>query len=165
MVLHNEQDREGRLQLKQRGYFTAISLLSHPILHSNIPHCHTQYFTAISPLSHTILHSNIPSLSHTQYFTAISPLSHTILHSNIPTLTHNSRHYTVQTTGSCNTPRFISSQVIELPIQSVATNTDFSSRLFMSCFAADIAVVVQTNWYCQLYIRQWTGCTACYNRI
>jgi hypothetical protein len=26
-------------------------------------------------------------------------------------------------------------------------------------------VVVQTNWYCQLYIRQWTGCTACYNRI
>jgi hypothetical protein len=29
------------------------------------------------------------------------------------------------------------------------TNIDFSSRLFMSYFAADIPVVVQTNWYYQ----------------
>ena len=48
-----------------------------------------------------------------------------ILHSNIPTVTHNSRHYSVQTAGKCNTPRFISSLLIELPIQSMATNTDF----------------------------------------
>jgi len=63
---------------------------------------------------------------------------------------HN-RH-SVHTTGRCNTPRFISSLVIELPIQSVATNTDFSSRLFMSCFAADIPLAMQTNWYYQLYL-------------
>jgi hypothetical protein len=72
-------------------------------------------------------------------------MTQTILHGNIPTLTHNSRHYSVQTTGRCNTSRFISSLVTDLPRQSVATNTDFSSRLFMTCFAADIPVVVQTN--------------------
>jgi len=75
----------------------------------------------------------------------------TTLHSNIPTVTHSSKHYSVQTTGRCNTPRFISSLLIELSIQSMANNTDFISTLFVSCFAADIALVVQTNWYCQLY--------------
>ena len=77
-------------------------------------------------------------------------MKQTTLHSNIPTVTHNSRHYSVQTAGRCNTPKFISSLLIELPIQSMATNTDFSSRLFMSCFAAEIPLVVQTNWYYQL---------------
>ena len=74
----------------------------------------------------------------------------TILHSNIPTVTHNSKHYSVQITCRCNTPRFISSLLIELPRQSVATNTDFSSGFFMPCFAADIPLVVQTNFYYQL---------------
>jgi len=73
-------------------------------------------------------------------------------HSNILTLTHNSGYHRVHTTGRFNTPRFFSSLVIELPIQSVATNTDFSSRLFMSCFAADIPLAMQTNWYYQLYL-------------
>jgi hypothetical protein len=58
----------------------------------------------------------------------------TTLHSNIATVTHNSKHYNVKSTGRCNTPKFISSLLIELPIQSVANNTDFSSRLFMSFF-------------------------------
>jgi len=72
--------------------------------------------------------------------------------SNNPTVAHNSKHYSVQTTGRCNTPRFISS----LLIQSVASNTDLSSRFFMSCFAADIPLVVQTNWYYQLYLAHLT---------
>jgi len=76
----------------------------------------------------------------------------TILLSNNPTVTHNSKHYSVQTTASCNTKQFIISLLIEMPIQNVTTDTDFSSRLFMSCFAADIPLVVQTNWYCQLYL-------------
>jgi len=78
-----------------------------------------------------------------------------ILNSSIPTVIHNSRHYSVQTACRCSTWRYISSLVIELPTQSVATNTDFSSRIFMSCFAADIPLVVQTNWYCQLYFLHW----------
>jgi len=53
---------------------------------------------------------------------------------NTPTVTHNSKHYSVQTADRCNTSRFISSLVIELAIQSVATNTDFSSWLFISYF-------------------------------
>jgi len=98
----------------------------------------------------------------------------TILLSSTPTVTHNSKHYSVQTTGRCNTPRFIISLVIELPRQSVATNTDFSSMLLMPCFAADIALVVQTNWYYhvvqtnwyyQLHIRQLTFSTVWYHRI
>jgi hypothetical protein len=80
----------------------------------------------------------------------------TILNSNIPIVAHNSRHYSVQTAGRCNTTRSISSLVIELPTQSVATNIDLSYRLFMSCFAADIPLVVQTNWYCQLYLAHQT---------
>jgi len=81
----------------------------------------------------------------------------TTLHSNIPTLTHNSRYYSVRTRGRCNTPRSISSLLIELPIQSVTTNTDFSYRIFTSCFAADIPLLVQTNWYCQLYLAHQTA--------
>jgi hypothetical protein len=67
--------------IRQRGAIT----------HNNsqqYPYCHTQYFTAISLLSQTILHSNIPTVTyntsqqypycHTQYFTAISLPSHTI---------------------------------------------------------------------------------------
>ena len=81
----------------------------------------------------------------------------TTLHSNIPTVTYNSRHYSVQTAGRCHTPRSISSLLIERPIQSVATNTDFSSRLFMSCFAADIPLLVQPNWYCQLCLAHQTA--------
>jgi hypothetical protein len=46
--------------------------------------------------------------------------------------------------------------VTELPRQSMATNTDFSSRLFMSCFAADIPLVVQTDWYDQGYLTHQT---------
>ena len=90
----------------------------------------------------------------------------TILLSNIPTVSHNSKHYSVQTTGSCNTPTFISSLLIELPIQSMETNTDFSPRIFMSYFAADIP------WWCRStgtikctwHIRQWNFSTAWYNR-
>jgi len=44
-----------------------------------------------------------------------------ILHSNIPTVTNNSRHYSVQTAGRCNTPRYISSLVVDMPKQSVVT--------------------------------------------
>ena len=80
----------------------------------------------------------------------------TILNRNIPTITHNSMHYSVQTAGRCNTPRSISPLVTELPTQCVPTNTDFSSTLCMSCFAADITLVVQTNWYCQLYLAHQT---------
>jgi len=79
-----------------------------------------------------------------------------ILQSNIPTVTNNSKPYSVQTAGRCNTQRFISSLLIELPIQSVATNTDFCFRLLMSCLAADIPLMVQTNWYCQLYLAHQT---------
>jgi hypothetical protein len=126
---------------------TAISLLSqqYPYCHSNTP-----TVTAISLLSqqYPYCHSNIPTV------TAISLLSqqYPYCHSNIPTVTHNSKHYSVQTAGRCNTPGFVSSLVIELPRQSVATDTDFSSKLFISCFVADIPVLVQTNWYYQLYL-------------
>ena len=82
---------------------------------------------------------------------AITIATQTILRSNIPTVTHNYRHCSVQTAGRCNTPRFISSLLIELPINSMATNTDCSSRPFMSCFPSDIRLVVQTNWYYHLY--------------
>jgi len=83
---------------------------------------------------------------------ATTVTTHTTLHSNNPTVKHNSKHYNVQTKAMCNTPRFISSLLIELSIQSMANNTDFISTLFVSCFAADIAMVVQTNWYCKLYL-------------
>ena len=72
--------------------------------------------------------------------------------SNISTVTNNSKHYTMQTTERCNTPTFISSLLIELPVQSVATNTDCSSMIFMSRFVADIPLVVPTNWYYRLYL-------------